>query len=132
MEDDITPLKDISNTGQSRSPKKKKNTDKSKKKKKNNTPEFDENLGYLADRDGNEDEPQMGGSILYVRLTNFMSHKSFEFPNPKSKDPSERMLKSISFICGKNGSGKSAILESIKLLFGGKGRQKSMLSYGKK
>merc|ERR1712066_127107 len=54
-----------------------------------------------------------GGTILEIRLVDFMSHKNFTFP--KKGDS----LKQISFICGKNGSGKSAILQAVKVIFGG-------------
>ena len=52
-------------------------------------------------------------------------HSDFEFPG-QGKD-----LKPLNFICGKNGSGKSAILAAIKLLFGSRtARQgKDQLAY---
>lgn len=70
-----------------------------------------------------------GGTLLEVRLIDFMSHKNFIFPGPNHMGQFTG-VKPISFICGKNGSGKSAILQAVKILFCGTARGgKDYLSY---
>ena len=50
------------------------------------------------------------GAIQYVKLTNFMSHHDFEWkPGPK-----------INLITGRNGAGKSSILQAIVIGLGEK------------
>ena len=48
-----------------------------------------------------------GGTLLEIRLLNFMSHINLIFSNNAS---GASKLKPISFVCGKNGSGKSNFL----------------------
>ena len=50
------------------------------------------------------------GAITYIKLTNFMSHHDFEWkPGPK-----------INLITGRNGAGKSSILQAIVIGLGEK------------
>ncbi|OCT47698.1 Structural maintenance of chromosomes protein 6 [Cladophialophora carrionii] len=55
-------------------------------------------------------EPAEYGILEEVQVVNFMCHKGFAF----------KLGPLINFICGKNGSGKSAILTAIILCLGGK------------
>ena len=54
--------------------------------------------------------PAENGILEEVMVENFMCHKHFRFP----------LGPLINFICGKNGSGKSAILTAISLCLGAK------------
>lgn len=58
----------------------------------------------------NNNEPAAHGILEAVELENFMCHDYMEF----------KLGPLINFICGKNGSGKSAILTGIVLCLGGK------------
>ena len=57
-----------------------------------------------------ENLPAENGIIQSVQVINFMCHKNFEFTFGPL----------INFICGKNGSGKSAVLTALTLCLGGK------------
>ena len=115
-------------TSKSKSSKKSTQSSKPKKQRKRRTePQLMEDqvslrhLQPAIDRYNSNDSE--GGTLIQVRLIDFMSHKNFVFPSTKEE------LKSISFICGPNGSGKSAILMAMKLLFGAKGRLGNNLAY---
>jgi len=61
-----------------------------------------------------DDSPweRRAGMILEVELRNFMCHELYKF------DPNQR----LTFLCGENGSGKSAVLTAIVFALGGSAR----------
>ncbi|KAK5345336.1 Structural maintenance of chromosomes protein 6 [Exophiala xenobiotica] len=61
-------------------------------------------------RKDQHNEPALHGILEEVQLENFMCHDDYKF----------ELGPLINFICGKNGSGKSAILTAIVLCLGGK------------
>ncbi len=56
--------------------------------------------------------PLEPGMILHVRMRNFMCHQDYTF------DPNQR----LTFLCGSNGSGKSAVLSAVIFALGGSAR----------
>lgn len=63
-----------------------------------------------AQNKGKGNEPAEYGILEGVDLLNFMCHEKYEF----------KFGPLINFVCGKNGSGKSAVLTAITLCLGGK------------
>ena len=81
-----------------------------KRKSKKSQPRLMEDLEQSVDhRIFQSSGVNEGGTLIAVRLVDFMSHKNFAFPSKAEN------LKAISFICGPNGSGKSAILMAMRL-----------------
>ena len=83
------------------------------------TPDSDEEAGYEENatqvvrdkyRDEAQNAPMDCGILESVHVVNFMCHENYIFD----------LGPLINFICGKNGSGKSAILTAITLCLGGK------------
>ncbi|ERF71388.1 hypothetical protein EPUS_07416 [Endocarpon pusillum Z07020] len=83
------------------------------------TPDSDEEAGYEQNatqavrdkyREDAQNAPMDCGILESVHVINFMCHENYMFD----------LGPLINFICGKNGSGKSAILTAITLCLGGK------------
>ena len=71
-------------------------------------------LAEVADIEENSSRPRTGwkvqsGMIISVKLTNFMCHQEFTY----------KPIQRLNFLCGSNGSGKSAILTAVVFALGG-------------